>query len=91
MCLIDPISKPIMDNVLLVFEGNKLRSLVKTWRDDLQSAVKESAGNECLKFTRKIWRLNTTASRNKQDFVSDITKHNFPYINCDFPGTMTEN
>ena len=72
------------DNGLLLFKGKKSLSEIKRWREDFQIRVHKIAGNQYLQFTCKIWMPNTSSSRYKQDYVSEIAIITFPYLDLEF-------
>ena len=69
---------------LLAFKGKKSLLEIKRWREDFQSRVNKIAGNEYLQFTCGIWMPNTSPSRDKQDYVSEIATNAFPYLDLEF-------
>ena len=69
---------------MLVFRGKKKISEIKIQRYELQSKVSKISGNEYLQFTYDLWRPKTRPFINKQDEVSEFTKHAFPYFDLEF-------
>ena len=66
-----------------MFKSKKSLSDIKICPEHFQSKVKKIAGNEHLQFTCKIWMPNTSLSRDKQYYVSEIATNTFPYLDLE--------
>ena len=68
---------------MLVFEGKKPLSEIKN--GGITPRVRQTNYQEINihKFTCELWKTNKHQSINKQDEVSEITTHDFPYLDLD--------